>query len=179
MNVDKWNQLVAESSNGLIYAQYNYLDFVAENWDGLIINDYETIMPIPWRTKAGIKYAYTPAFTQQLGFIGTPLQLNMESIIRRIYSTYRYGSILLNAGNGITARLAKALPKPNLLLNLMHPFDQIKLLFRKDHLHNAQKAISNGLIYTEIIPIEKAVSFYQLLNGNKTPHIDNSKYLQY
>lgn len=179
VNVDKWNQLVAESSNGLIYAQYNYLDFVSENWDGLIINDYETIMPIPWRTKAGIKYAYTPAFTQQLGFIGAPLQLHTESIIKRIYSTYRYGSILLNTGNGITAKITEALPKPNLLLNLIQPFDQTKLLFRKDHLHNAEKAISNGLIYTEIISIEKAVSFYQLLNGNKTPHIGNSNYLQF
>jgi len=178
INVEKWNQLVAESANGLIYAQTDYLDFVAENWDGLIINDYETIMPIPWRTKAGIKYAFTPAFTQQLGFIGAPLHLHIESIIRRIYSTYRYGSILLNAGNGITAKFTQALPKPNLLLNLQQPFDQIKLLFRKDHLHNAQKAINNQLIYTEILPINKAISFYQSINGNKTPHIGSANYQQ-
>lgn len=178
INAEKWNQLVTESSNGLIYAQSNYLDFVSENWDGLIINEYETIMPIPWRTKAGIKYAYTPAFTQQLGFIGAPLHLHTASVIRRIYSTYRYGSILLNAGNGITAKYTQALPKPNLLLNLAQPFEQIKMIFRKDHLHNAQKALNNGLIYTEIIPLNKAISFYQLINGNKTPHIVNSNYQQ-
>ncbi len=178
INVEKWNQLVTESSNGLIYAQSNYLDFVSENWDGLIINDYETIMPIPWRTKAGLKYAFTPAFTQQLGFIGAPLHLHTESIIRRIYAKYRYGSILLNAGNGLTAKLTQAIPKPNLLLNLQLPFENIKLMFRKDHLQNAQKAINNGLIYTEIIPINKVISFYQLINGNKTPHIVHSNYQQ-
>ncbi len=178
INVEKWDQLVTASSNGLIYAQSNYLDFVSENWDGLIINDYETIMPIPWRTKAGIKYAYTPAFTQQLGLIGAPIDEQTERVIKRIYSTYRYGSILLNAGNGLTAKLVQASPKPNLLLNLQQPFEQIKLMFRKDHLQNAQKALNNGLIYTEIIPLDKAISFYQSINGNKTPHIGNSNYQQ-
>jgi hypothetical protein len=178
INLEKWDQLVSQSSNGLIYAKSNYLDFVSDHWDGLVINDYETIMPIPWRTKAGIKYAYTPAFTQQLGFIGAPLHLPIERIIKRIYSTYRYGSILLNAGNGITAKITEASPKPNLLLNLQRPFEQIKLMFRKDHLQNAQKALNNGLIYTEIIPITKAISFYQSINGTKTPHIVGSNYLR-
>jgi len=172
----KWDQLVSASCNGLIYAQSNYLDFVSDHWDGLIINDYETIMPIPWRIKAGIKYAYTPAFTQQLGLIGAPINAQTERIIKRIYSTYRYGSILLNAGNGLTAKIIQASPKPNLLLNLQCPFNEIKLLFRKDHLQNAQKAANKGLIFTEIIPIEKAISFYQLINGPKTPHIAASNY---
>jgi hypothetical protein len=176
LNTEKWNQQVSQSSNGLIYAQSSYLDAVSDHWDGLVINDYETIMPIPWRTKAGIKYAYTPAFTQQLGLIGAPLHSHIESIVKRIYSTYRYGSILLNAGNSITAKIIEASPKPNLLLNLQRPFDQIKLMFRKDHLQNAQKALNNGLIYTEIIPIKKAISFYQSINGPKTPHIDESNY---
>lgn len=178
INREKWDHQVTESTNGLIYAQSNYLDFVSDQWDGLIINDYETIMPIPWRTKAGIKYAYTPAFTQQLGFIGAPLNEHTERIVKRIYSTYRYGSILLNAGNNITAKIVQAYPKPNLLLNLERPFNEIKLMFRKDHIQNAQKAANNGLIYTEIIPIEKAVLFYQLINGAKTPHIAASNYQQ-
>lgn len=176
INTEKWNNLVTKSLNGLIYAQSNYLDFVADHWDALIINNYETIMPITWRTKAGIKYAYTPAFTQQLGFIGAPLNEHTERIVKRIYSTYRYGSILLNAGNSITAKIIHASPKSNLLLNLEHPFNDIKLMFRKDHIQNAQKAANNGLIYTEIIPIEKAISFYQLINGAKTPHIAISNY---
>lgn len=176
INKEKWNQLISQSSNGLIYAKSNYLDFVSDHWDGLVINDYETIMPIPWRTKAGLKYAYTPAFTQQLGFIGAPLHLPIESLMKRVYSTYRYGSILLNAGNSLTAIITEATPKLNLLLNLQRPFDQIKLMFRKDHLQNAQKALNNGLIFTEIIPINKAISFYQSINGSKTPHIAESNY---
>lgn len=176
INIEKWDQLVTQSSNGLIYAKSYYLDFVSDHWDGLIINNYETIMPIPWRTKAGIKYAYTPAFTQQLGFIGAPIHSHVERIVKRIYSTYRYGSILLNAGNSITAKITEATPKPNLLLNLHRPFEEIKLMFRKDHLQNAQKALNNGLIFTEIIPVNKAISFYQSINGTKTPHIVGTNY---
>ena len=172
----QWNQIVADSSNGLIYAQTHYLDAVTDHWDALIINDYETIMPIPWRMKAGIKYAYTPPFIQQLGFIGAPIHLKLESIIKRIYSTYRYGSILLNTGNSMVAKIASASAKSNLLLNLQQPFHAIKSLFRKDHLQNVTKANKTGLIYTEQISIEQAVQFYELMNGQKTPHINHSHY---
>ncbi len=172
----QWNELVADSSNGLIYAQTHYLDAVTDQWDAIIINDYETIMPIPWRLKSGLKYAYTPPFIQQLGFIGAPINLKLESIIKRIYSTYRYGSILLNTGNSWEAKITGATAKTNLLLNLRQPFHAIKSMFRKDHLQNVTKANKAGLIYTEHISIEQVVQFYELINGQKTPHINHSHY---
>lgn len=171
IDTKKWDQLVAQSTNGLIYAQSGYLNAITTNWDGMVINDYDTIMPIPWKNKAGIKYAYTPPFTQQLGFIGSPIELQLERIIKRIYAGYRYGNILLNAGNGLVAKSTNANAKSNLLLNLELPFEEIKKVFRKDHLQNAKKAIKAGLIYTESIPIDKAVNFYQSIQGMKTPHI--------
>lgn len=171
IDTKKWDNLVAQSNNGLIYARSSYLSAITNHWDGLVINDYETIMPIPWKTKAGIKYAYTPPFTQQLGFIGNPIESELERIIKRIYAGYRYGSILFNAANGIAAKTTNANPKSNLLLNLELPFTEIKKIFRKDHLQNAQKAIKAGLIYTESISIDKAVNFYQSIQGLKTPHI--------
>ncbi|WP_439505956.1 hypothetical protein [Sediminibacterium sp.] len=168
--------MVAESPNGLIYAQSQYLDALTDHWDALIINDYETIMPIPWKIKAGIKYAYTPPFIQQLGFIGAPINLKLESVIKRIYSTYRYGSILLNTGNSMAAKITRATAKSNLLLNLDQPFQTIKKLFRKDHLQNVSKALKAGLIYTEQISIDKAVLYYEAINGAKTPNINRVHY---
>ncbi len=171
INTKRWDQLVAQSENGLIYAQSSFLNAMTNHWDGMVINDYETIMPIPWKTKAGIKYAYTPPFTQQLGFIGKPIELQLDRIIKRIQASFRYGTILLNAGNGLVAKNMNATPKSNLLLNLDLPFTEIKKVFRKDHQQNAQKAIKAGLVYTENISIDRAVNFYQSIQGIKTPHI--------
>ena len=176
--IDKtlWNQTVASSANGLIYAQSQYLDAVTDQWDGLVINHYEQIMPLPWRMKAGIKYLYTPPFTQQLGLIGKTLDLPINQIIKRLQASFRYGSVLFNAGNGQLAKATGASPRSNLLLNLDQSFDTVKSLFRKDHIKNAQKALKAGLIYTDNISVQDAVLFYANIQGEKTKHVQAQHY---
>ncbi|MEI2711639.1 MAG: hypothetical protein V9E96_21895 [Chitinophagaceae bacterium] len=70
IDTTKWNACVANNANGLIYANSFYLNHFCKNWFGLVVNNYELIFPIPTKKKLGIQYAYMPAFTQQLGFIG-------------------------------------------------------------------------------------------------------------
>lgn len=68
-NIDrkKWDACIENSVNCMVYAMSWYLDVVCENWDALISNDYEAVMPLPWKKKYGIKYIYHPFFAQQLG----------------------------------------------------------------------------------------------------------------
>ena len=70
INQYAWDQCVRNNSNGLIYTTSVYLNQLSEQWNGLVLNDYETIMPLPWKKKAGIRYCYTPPFIQQLGITG-------------------------------------------------------------------------------------------------------------
>ena len=63
----KWDDCINQSINKLIYAESVYLDAMAENWDAIIMNDYEAVMPLTWKKKFGIKYLYQPAFIQQGG----------------------------------------------------------------------------------------------------------------
>ena len=36
----KWDDCIKNSSNPLIYATSTYLDYMADNWDGFIADDY-------------------------------------------------------------------------------------------------------------------------------------------
>jgi hypothetical protein len=47
-NIDKikWDAVIASSSNRLIYGYSFYLDHMAKQWDALILNDYEAVMPL-------------------------------------------------------------------------------------------------------------------------------------
>ena len=54
----KWDECILKSHNGLIYSTAAYLDSMAGSWDALILNDYEAVMPLPWRKKFGIQYIY-------------------------------------------------------------------------------------------------------------------------
>ena len=63
----KYDACIEAAINSRIYAYSWYLNIVADNWDALVLNDYEAVMPLPWRQKYFIKYIYPPAWTQQLG----------------------------------------------------------------------------------------------------------------
>ena len=70
INKEKWNHCISTNANGLIYSTTDYLDAMAQNWHGIVINDFQAVMPLPWKKKFGILYAYTPPFMQQLGVCG-------------------------------------------------------------------------------------------------------------
>src|SRR6478609_8282347 len=71
----KWDRCVKEADNGLIYGYSFYLDHMAYQWDGLVLNDYEAIMPLTWNKKYGICYLYQPFFTASLGVFGSGLNV--------------------------------------------------------------------------------------------------------
>ena len=49
IDTTKWDDCISRSANGLIYASSRYLNAMADNWDGMIIDDYKAVMPLPWR----------------------------------------------------------------------------------------------------------------------------------
>ena len=88
----KWDRCIDNSRNGLIYAYALYLDHMARNWDALILNDYEAVMPLTWNKKWGIKYLYQPPLTPQLGiFSATNIS---EKLVDAFISKIKYISNL-------------------------------------------------------------------------------------
>src|SRR5262245_13754952 len=99
INKEKWDECIEKSSNGLIYAYSYYLDHLTDNWHGIIVDDYNTIMPIPWRKKAGIKYCYTVPFIQQLGWFQKIETNHASCLLHQLYSFCRYGDYAFNFYN--------------------------------------------------------------------------------
>ena len=52
-NIDlkKWDICIQNAYNSLIYAESWYLDIVSPNWEALVYNDYEYVMPLPLKRK--------------------------------------------------------------------------------------------------------------------------------
>jgi len=68
IDFQKWDALVEQAHNGLPYAYSWFLDSVAEEWDTLVLGDYEAIMPLPFNRKLPFTLQiYQPHFAQQLG----------------------------------------------------------------------------------------------------------------
>ena len=94
----KWDACINRSQNRLIYAKSFYLDAMAQNWDALVLNNYEAVMPLTWKRKWGIAYLYQPAFVQQGGiFFSEPLSEEiLNTFIEKAFSYFKFAEITLN-----------------------------------------------------------------------------------
>jgi len=87
-----------------VFAQSFYLNATSPNWDALILNDYETVFPLPIKSKFGFTYLSQPPFTSQLGTFGK-LNLDIELLFYNyISSHYKLIDLELNFSNKISSK---------------------------------------------------------------------------
>lgn len=167
----KWNKLVNDCSNGLIYAQSDLLDSLADNWAAVIIGDYEAILPIPYRKKWGLSYSYSVPFVQQLGLIGHSEDANPAKIKSQIQKKFSYGTIQLNSGNAPLAKHVGAITKLNMYLSLQQPFSVLDKTFKKEIPRISEKLITNNWVIKENIHAKDCIHLYQQMQSHKMQHI--------
>ncbi len=176
VNYNKWDNCIAQNTNGLIYANSFYLNTMAKQWYALVINDYEAVFPIPVKKKLGIQYAYMPAFTQQLGLIGN-VKINNKVLINAIQSFLKYGSIHLNFSNkNFTEKIVE---KNNFIIDLKNNYAAIKKKYKKTIAYSLSKAAKQHFIYTKDDDIKKAVALYKLYNQKNMPHVKDTDYTNF
>lgn len=171
----KWDKCIAQSSSSAIYACSLYLDAMADNWQGLIVNDYEAVMPLPWRRKMGIRYLYTPAFVQQSGFFGTCKTAIIHTIISRIQEFACYGDYMLSKENGLPS-LPNLKHCTNLTLDLSVGYDSIYHNYTKALIRNLKKTATESFIYGADENVEKNIRLYQSKYAERTPHVKEKDY---
>lgn len=165
----KWNECIDRSNNKLIYAFSWYLDIVSPNWDALVDDDYEAIMPLPNKSKHGIKYIFTPRYVQQLGIYAKNLNHELESqFISEIPSFFKLIELSLNENNSLTANLS-AEKKINYKLNLEKSYSGIQRGYNRNCKRNISKAKNTGLSISKSITPE---TFSEFIKINLEKQID-------
>src|SRR5438046_2470095 len=87
----KWNACIDNAANSLIYGYTFYLDEMCSNWDALVLDDYDAVMPLPWRRKWGLYYLYHPFAIAQLGLFGSELSPELlHGFLKNIPTKFRY-----------------------------------------------------------------------------------------
>jgi hypothetical protein len=70
----RWNALVQQSPQQVLYGYSWYLDTVSPDWSALVwpsAEEYRVVLPLPTRTKAGLRVVQQPFFCQYMGFFAT------------------------------------------------------------------------------------------------------------
>ena len=97
----KYQNCLEQSEQYIFFAEKKYLDLLLhQNWEILVDNDYEAVMPIPLAKKWGFTFVVMPLQTQQLGIFSekdTP-ELN-ESFLAFFQQNYKVFYYAFNAKN--------------------------------------------------------------------------------
>lgn len=148
----------------MVYGYSWYLDIVAENWCGLIGDDYQAVFPLPFNTKYGIRYVYQPFFTQQLGLFSiAPISLSLvHDFLDAIPDQFRFIDINLNTYVKVKYSSAKLIPKITYHLDLIEPYFTISGRYASNTKRNISKAVAynisvvRGLTALQLVELKKA-----------------------
>jgi hypothetical protein len=168
---------IEQSQNSMIYGYSWYLDTVAPQWEGLVLNDYEAVMPLVWNKKLFIHYLYQPFFTQQLGlFYKTAAAKDrLIDFITAIPQKYQYIDINLNENNELPQSDLPLRKRKNFVLNLEKPYAKL----HKDYDDHCKRNLKKAKKLHQIVrPLETdiAVKFYKKYKGEVTSAIGLQDY---
>lgn len=157
-NIDKtrWDNCIRNAVNGNIYAWSWYLDAVSENWDALISEDYQFLMPLTWRQKWGLKYLHRPLLSQQLGVFSTR-KVDTDTVfefLKHIPGKYRLIEITLNKFNSILAPGFESSRHVSCELDLFSEYSILESGYSQNTRRNLKKTEQNGLIYDQKVSTE-------------------------
>jgi len=174
----KWDQCIANSPFGIVYAYSWYLDRICQKWDALIWGDYLYIMPLVNNRKYGISYIYQPFFTQQLGvFSNFPTEPSIvDQLLNSIPEQFRLTDMDLNIGNILKTPNFGFRPNTTYHLNLQPDISEIRAAYNSNTKRNIQKAIQNKISISPVIDIERFLEFTKDNLHEKSPEIKQKHY---
>jgi len=170
----QWDVCIAQSKNPMVYATSTWLQQMADSWHGLVLNNYEAVMPVVWRKKFGIRYCYTMPFTQQLGIYAKHPQPRIEEeFIQALVQFVQFGDYAFNYGKTTAERAANV--HHNYILPLQPAYEIISAAYSKDVHQNIKKAAKEALQYAPA-SYTSAIQIFQELYQHKTPHVTLADY---
>lgn len=178
----KWDNCISQADNGLIYAYSFYLDNMAKQWDALVLNDYEAVMPLTWNSKYGIHYLYQPFLAAQLGVFGNhSTEEQLRNFIQEIPTSFRLIEISLNSKNIFGAPSGFLTPRSNYVLDLNKPYPSLFNNYRENIRRNIKKAEQLGCTIQKDFEAEEvimlAVQQMKVQNNESTDNINRFRKL--
>ncbi len=170
INKKQWDQCIQNAPNGLIYAYSFYLDALSKNWDALVLDDYEIVMPLVWNKKYGFNYLYQPFFCASLGIFGKNINADLvNDFLNAIPKKFCYWDFYLNHGNFFTIKNFSLYERTNFVLDLNKNYETIFENIRENVKRNIRKAVQSGCTVLSDIPIDEVLKLSEYQSKKYSP----------
>lgn len=163
-NIDtkKWDERIKTSTIENIFQYSWYLDQCAENWSAIVEGDYETILPIPFTKKLGIKRFYQAPFTREYEIIGDGY--SWQNALELIKNEFAHLSFRTS-----TSAILKT------ETNRLHQYLYMTGDFEKDFKTNAKRLIKKGQKNYQFVQGDEPALLIELFETHVAHKIDSIK----
>lgn len=175
IDIDRWDGCVRQSIQSLPYAFSFYLNVVAPSFSGIVLNNYEAILPLPTKKKIGIDYVYRPLVCQQLGIVSKKKldDIATAAMVKAIPSKIKYinycvSTKLSDKGNFI--------PKDNYIIHLDQTYPQLLANYKYNTRRQIKIALKNKPNIVEDVAIDSVIDLMQQ-TFNKKSVLSNKDFL--
>ncbi|MBR5214805.1 MAG: peptidoglycan bridge formation glycyltransferase FemA/FemB family protein [Bacteroidales bacterium] len=178
INKRRWDNCINKSFNGNVYALSWYLDIVHPNWNALIENDYERVMPLTNSKKFGLSYMFQPFFVQQLGVFSTSQlsQDDVDNFIKAIPQQYILTQYRLNSYNKVDYDSDIIAKHRNVELDLIYDYQYLYNNYNNNTKRNLVKAEAAGLSINNNINPEIIINLFRNNRGKDVKHWKDKEY---
>jgi len=108
IDFDKYQNCIETSVQRNFYVKREILDERCEEWELLVIGDYDFVMPVPLKKKYGLSFVLMPLFCQQLGIFGKSEDKETEQkFLDYLRENYRVFSYNFNHHNSFNKDLKR------------------------------------------------------------------------
>lgn len=156
---DRWDECISSASNGLIYGYSFYLDAMADNWDALVLHNYQAVMPLPWRKKWGICYLYQPFLTAQLGLFGNDVSCELfKDFLQQVPAHFQYWDVSFNYHNRCSVPGFTLRERKNYVLPLNNNYNRLYARYRENIRRNIKRASTYKCAVKKQVGVEEVIS---------------------
>lgn len=169
----RWDECLAQSRDGLVYAWSWYLDVVHPDWEALVENDYEAVMPLTGNRKFGINYLFQPFFTQKFGVFSKKevSEAKIREFLEAIPATFEFAEFRLNGVNAGAFKVHR-----NIELALNQDYSAIAANYNSNTKRNLAKAKKEGLTIVEDAKPSVIIELFRKNRGKDIKHWGDTEY---
>jgi hypothetical protein len=155
----KWDACIDADHTALIYSRSWLLDIMADDWYGLVAGDYTAVLPLPVKTKFGLRFIAMPPFVQQLNIAGKYDNTLINALQKEVL---QFSSLIQfsTAYKGLLLPETEAVKRTNYILPLDRPYGAILDKYTSPCRKNLAKAARRGCRLCEDISTNDVVTFY-------------------
>jgi hypothetical protein len=175
LDEQKYNACISNSKQSLLYAYSWYLDIVCDDWKVLVWQDYQAVMPVPYRKKYGINYVHPPLWILQLGIFSTTDEVSEAEFIKVLCKSFRFVELRLNSGNQIQQNADFQKRKfQELAINIT--YESLHKEYQSDRRKDLRKAAKHGLQAKWGDVPNHMINLFKANVGQRTPEIKEQDY---